>query len=81
MRITILFCHILFLRLFWLVYPNIRIVQSQRSAIFIRSDGSVEGTNKISVDGNYYRLTGNITIDSYEDIGIEVKLNIPVNGK
>jgi parallel beta-helix repeat protein len=54
--------------------PEIRIVKGQRSSIFIRSDGSVEGTTKIQVDGNHYILTGNITVDTFlVDHGIYVE--------
>ena len=57
-------------------------VKAQRSSIFIRSDGSVEGTNKIEVDGNHYILTGNITVETpLVDHGIYVeKDNIIIDG-
>lgn len=66
----------------WVSIPQIGLVKAQRSSIFIRSDGSVEGTNKIEVDGNHYMLTGNITVETpLVDHGIYVeKDNIIIDG-
>lgn len=60
---------------------KIGIVKAQLSSIFIRSDGSVEGTDKIQVDGNHYTLTDNITVDELLVDGIYVeKDNIVIDG-
>jgi parallel beta-helix repeat protein len=40
--------------------PEIGIVKAQLSSIFIRSDGSVEGTNKIQIDGDVYTFISDI---------------------
>ncbi|HDQ06626.1 MAG TPA: hypothetical protein ENN36_07905 [Candidatus Bathyarchaeota archaeon] len=73
---------LLLFSIMWVSIPQIGLVKAQRSSIFIRSDGSVEGTSKIQVDGNYYTLTGNITVDtSHVDHGIYVeKDNIIIDG-
>ncbi len=41
---------------------NIGIVKAQ-STIYIRADGSVEGTDKIQQNGDIYTLTGNISVE------------------
>jgi parallel beta-helix repeat protein len=73
---------LLLFSIMWVSIPQIGLVKAQRSSIFIRSDGSVEGTSKIQVDGNRYILTGNITVDtSHVDHGIYVeKDNIIMDG-
>jgi len=43
----------------WLPILNVEIVKAENT-IYIRSDGSVEGTDNISRDGNVYTFTGNI---------------------
>ena len=59
--------------------PQINIVKAS-GTIYIRSDGSVEGTDKIQRDGNVYTFTCNISIDS-GDCGIEVdRDNIVIDG-
>jgi hypothetical protein len=40
--------------------PEIQIVKAENIPIYIRTDGSIEGTDKIRKDGNIYTLTGNI---------------------
>lgn len=55
---------------------NTRLVRAQSSGIiYIRPDGSVEGTDKIQRDGNVYTLTGNI----YGPIFVE-RDNIIIDG-
>ena len=54
--------------------PEINIVRAS-GTIYIRSDGSVEGTDKIQRDGNIYTFTDNI----YDEIDVE-KDNIVVDG-
>ena len=62
-------------------FPQIGVVKSQDSSVFIRADGSVEGTDKIQVDGNHYILSGNITVDTPYVYGIYVeKDNIVIDG-
>ena len=47
--------------------------------IFIRSDGSVEGTDKIQRDGDIYTLTGNIT--GYTNAIVIQRDNVTLDGK
>jgi len=54
--------------------PNIGIVEAS-GTIYIRADGSVEGTDKIQRDGNVYTFTDNI----YEPLVVE-RDNIVVDG-
>ena len=62
-------------------FPRINNAGAQDSYIFIRSDGSVDGTDKIIIEGDYYTLTGNITVESLFDDGIYVqKDNIVIDG-
>ncbi|MFC1487999.1 nitrous oxide reductase family maturation protein NosD [Thermoproteota archaeon] len=42
--------------------PQIRVVKAQNT-IYIRSDGSVEGTDKIQREGNVYTLLGDIRVE------------------
>jgi len=59
--------------------PQIGVVKAQ-GAICIRSDGSVEGTDKIQVDGNYYSFIGDIEITTF-GYGIFVERdNIVIDG-
>jgi len=72
---------ILLLVLFSILVPlsKVNIVKAE-STIYIRADGSVEGTDKIQRDGNVYAFTGDISIDS-GDCGIEVdRDNIVIDG-
>ena len=50
---------LLILSFLLVILPEIKQVKAQ-GTIYIRSDGSVEGTDKISRDGNVYTLTGDI---------------------
>ena len=61
-------------------FPNVEIVKAE-GTIYIRADGSVEGTTKIQVEGNQYTLTGNITVDDLLVDGLYVeKDNIIIDG-
>ena len=60
--------------------PQILVVKAE-STIYIRADGSVEGTDRIQRDGNIYTLLGNISIDvSAIDAIIIERDNIVING-
>ncbi|MDG6223533.1 MAG: hypothetical protein QCH99_09780 [Candidatus Bathyarchaeota archaeon] len=66
--VLLIFCVLL------LSIPNIGLVKAQ-GTIYIRSDGAVEGTDKIQRNGEIYVLTGNISA------GIQVqKSNIVLDG-
>jgi len=65
---------LLFLSLVLVSFPQIVVVKAE-STIYIRADGSVEGTDKIQKDGNVYTFTGNIN----GSIIVE-KDNVVVNG-
>jgi parallel beta-helix repeat protein len=57
------------------------IVKAEEEAIYIRADGSVEGTDKIQRDGNLYTFLGNISIDGSGIDGIIVERdNIVIDG-
>jgi len=74
---------ILLLILCYAIVPisEIDMSKGQLSSIFIRSDGSIEGTTKIHVEGNQYTLTGNITVHDPLVDGIYVeKDNIVIDG-
>jgi len=58
-RITTTFALVLVLSFVLVSLPEIVIVKAE-STIFIRADGSVEGTDKIQRDGNVYTFTGDI---------------------
>jgi parallel beta-helix repeat protein len=57
-------------------FPQIGVVKSQDSSVFIRADGSVEGTDKILRDGDAYTFTSEI---SNRKILVE-KDNIVIDG-
>jgi len=60
--------------------PQITIVKAE-STIYIKADGSVEGTDKIQRDGNVYTFLGNISIDGSGIDGIIVERdNIVIDG-
>jgi len=60
--------------------PDIGIVKAE-STIYIRADGSVEGTDKIQRNGNVYTFLGNISIDGSGVDGIIVERdNIVIDG-
>ena len=50
----------LFLCLALFTFPNVGIVKAE-NPVYIRTDGSVEGTDKIQRDGDVYTLTGDIS--------------------
>jgi len=50
----------LFLIVFMVSLPQIGVVKAE-STVYIRADGSVEGTDKIQRNGDIYTLTGNIS--------------------
>jgi len=71
---------LLFLSIFMVSLSQIGVVKGQDSSVFIRADGSVEGTDKIQVDGNYYSFIGDIEITTF-GYGIFVeKDNIVIDG-
>ncbi len=51
---------LLLLTLVSVVFSQIEVVKAEEEAIYIRADGSVEGTDKIQRDGNIYTFTANI---------------------
>ena len=55
---------LLFLSVVLVSFPQIGVVKSQDSSIFIRADGTVEGTDKIQQNGNVYTFTDNIVNQS-----------------
>jgi parallel beta-helix repeat protein len=57
-------------------FPQIRVVNGQDSSVFVRADGSVEGTDRILRDGDVYIFTGEI---SNKKILVE-KNNIVIDG-
>jgi parallel beta-helix repeat protein len=64
----------------WLPILNVEIVKAENT-IYIRADGSVEGTDNISRDGNVYTFLGNINIDGSGIDGIVVERdNIVIDG-
>ena len=63
MRKLSTFLLILLLCSVWVTILNIGVVKAQ-STIYIRADGSVEGTDKIQRDGDIYTLTDNIVNQS-----------------
>jgi parallel beta-helix repeat protein len=66
---------------FAVVYiSQIRVVKAE-STIYIRADGSVEGTDKIQRNGNVYTFVGNISVEGTQVDGIIVeKDNIVIDG-
>jgi parallel beta-helix repeat protein len=60
--------------------PQIRVVKAQ-GTIYIRADGTVEGTDKIRRDGDIYTFLGSISLYDSEIYGIVVERdNIIVDG-
>lgn len=61
-------------------FPNVKIVKAEQGTIYIRADGTVEGTDKIRLYGGIYRFVDDInTGESPYGISIE-KDNIVVDG-
>ena len=58
-RAKSIFVVLLFLSLVLVSFPQIEEVTAQ-GTIYIRADGTAEGTDKIQRDGNIYTFTGNI---------------------
>ena len=56
-------------------FPNVEIVKAE-STVYIRADGTVEGTYKILRDGNLYAFTDNI----YSPIVVE-KDDVVIDGE
>jgi len=80
MRKPSTFILILLLCFAWLLILNIGIVKAE-STIYIRADGSVEGTDTIQIDGNVYTFLGNISIDVSGIDGIIIERdNIVIDG-
>jgi parallel beta-helix repeat protein len=73
-RATVLLLLILFVTL--VAFPNVEIVKAEEETIYIRSDGSVEGTDKIQRDDDVYTFTGDV---SNRKILVE-KDNIVIDG-
>lgn len=60
--------------------PEVSIVKAE-GPILIKSDGSIEGTDKIQRDGNIYSLSGNIIFNASDFYGIKVETdNIVIDG-
>jgi len=71
---------LLILSFFLVSLPQIGIVKAE-GTIYIMSDGSVEGTDKIQRDGNVYTFLGNISIDVSGVDGIIIERdNIVIDG-
>ncbi len=51
---------LLFLSFILISFPEIQMVNAENIPIYIRKDGSIEGTDKIRKNGSIYTLTGNI---------------------
>jgi len=66
---------LLILSVVFVSFSQIRVAQAE-GTIYIRTDGSIEGTDKIQREGNVYNLTGNID----GSIVVE-KDNVVVDGK
>lgn len=76
-RATLLLLLILCVAL--VAFPQIGIVKAE-GTIYIRADGSVEGTDKIQVDANYYSFIGDIKVTTV-GYGIFVERdNIVIDG-
>jgi parallel beta-helix repeat protein len=65
---------LLFLSVVLVSFPQIGVAKAE-TAIYIRADGTVEGTDTIQRDGNVYTFTGNI----YEPLVVE-RDNVVVDG-
>ena len=63
---------LLFLSSLIVSLPNVSIVKAQ-STIYIRADGSIEGTDKIQQNGDVYTFLGNVSIDGSRIEGIIVE--------
>jgi parallel beta-helix repeat protein len=71
---------VLFLSVVLISFPQIGVVKAE-GTIYIRADGTVEGTNKIRRNGNVYTFLGNISIEGSTVDGIIVERdNIVIDG-
>ncbi|MEJ2241398.1 MAG: NosD domain-containing protein [Candidatus Bathyarchaeota archaeon] len=70
--------------IFFVSFPQMLVVNAQSNTIYIRADGTVEGTDKIQREGNVYTLLGNITVErlpNADQDGIYVETdNIVIDG-
>ena len=73
-KFALIYILLLFLSSLLISFPKINIVRAS-GTIYIRADGTVEGTDNIQRDGNVYTFTGNI----YDSIVVE-RDNIVVDG-
>ena len=60
MKKSVLVVLLLILSLFLVSFPQIVIVNAQSNTIYVRADGTVEGTDKIQRSGNVYVFADNI---------------------
>ena len=60
MRVKSTFVVLLILSVVLFTFPQIEVVKAQ-GTIYIRADGTLEGTDKIQRDGNIYTFTGNVS--------------------
>ena len=73
-KFALIYILLLFLSSLLISFPKINIVRAS-GTIYIRADGTVEGTDNIQRDGNVYTFTGNI----YDSIVVE-RDNIVIDG-
>jgi len=62
-KIKLLFSVFLISFLVLVSIPQIEVVKAEGNTIYIRADGTVEGTDKIQREGNVYTLLGNIRLE------------------
>ena len=67
----------LFLSITLVSFPQIETVKAEEETIYIRADGTVEGTNMIQRNGSVYTFTGSI----YDKRIIVEKSNIVIDGQ
>ena len=84
MKKPLLVVLLLILSIFIVSFPQIEVTKAQDNTIYIRGDGTVEGTDQIQREGNVYTLLGNITLErlpnaSQDGIYVE-KDNIVIDG-
>ncbi|MEJ2272847.1 MAG: hypothetical protein P8X91_10365 [Candidatus Bathyarchaeota archaeon] len=75
MKICSLVVLLLIFSIFLVSFPHIKEVKAQNNIVYIRADGTVEGTDKIQREGNIYTFTGNI----FNEINVE-RSNIVIDG-
>jgi len=75
-----IFVFILFFSSILVSLPTIRVVKAQ-TTIYIREDGSIEGTDRIYREGDVYAFLGDINVEGSGIDGIIVERdNIILNG-